>query len=596
MIPPSRPAQVSTILLALVGLCLSTWLPGCGATEQDCVVLIITDTTRSDRLGCAGYEAAMTPTLDSLATGGVRFATTVTAAPVTGPSITTILSGVLPPVHGVRDNARFTLSPNLTLLAEAFHEAGYQTGAVVAAIPLLARFGYDRGFDFYDDRFGEDPYRVHNRLFAAKEADLRTSERRGSAVTDRALAWLSGVDNRRPLFLLVHYFDPHYPYDPPPDLASRFPESPYDGEIAAMDRQIGRLLAGLRERLGEKWTIRVVVVGDHGEGLDDHEEGSHGFFIYDTTAKVPLIFNGPDCTAGLVVEQPVRTMDIAPTICAWCGLGKPETFAGQNLTPALAGGTIPAACDTALIETFWTQLHYNWSPLQGVRTSTWKWIKAPRPELYNLKSDPGETTNLTGAFADVVTGLGAHMERLLLVAAQRQARLGATDSDIDPQLDRQLQALGYVAGTGQRSLVPDFTLPDPKDGNRQWNREQERQLHLATASNLNRAGQAAEALRQLDLAAEIRPLAGKEAAMRGMLLHRSGQSADAVAAYQQALATETEPREEALSRLELIDILITLGRKADAEAQLDSLAAAPGLSADAMSAAADLRRRAEALR
>jgi arylsulfatase A-like enzyme len=589
----------SIVVLITAGMVLSTaailGLNSCSSGERQCVLLIIMDTTRYDRFGCTGHRSASTPTLDSLATQGVRFANTVTATPVTGPAITTILSSVSPPVHGVRDNARFIMSKNLGLLAEAFKQAGYQTGGIAAAIPLLARFGYDRGFDYYDDRFSDDPYRVHNQLYASKEADLRTSERRASAVTDHALQWLAGVDKKQSVFMLVHYFDPHYPYDPPPAYAARFPNEPYDGEVAYMDAEIGRLLAGIRQTVGQH-RVLAVAVADHGEGLSDHEEGSHGFFIYDSTVKVPLIFAGGGCSPGLVVDGAVRTLDVAPTICAWSGIEAPATFAGRDLTSALIGDPVPVGCDTAFVETFWPQLHYNWSPLQGLRTATWKWIKAPRPELYNIQSDPAETANLIDAYPDVVASLTRQLDAYLADAADRARRLGASESEADPQLDRQLAALGYVSGSRQRSIVPDFSLPDPKDGNRNWNREQARQMHLAMASVLHRSGKTAEALHELELAAEVRELGGKEAAMRGMLLHKTGRSVEAVRAYESALHTERDPLEAALSRLELIDILVATGQKRAAESHYDTLKSNPDTPPGVRAALAGLKDRIRALR
>jgi choline-sulfatase len=559
-------------------------LGGCAGDERPSLIFIIMDTTRFDRFGCTGYAEATTATLDSLAAAGVRFDCTVTATPVTGPAITTILSSVPPAIHGVRDNRRFAINPKVTLLAQVFAEAGYQTGAVVGAVPLLARFGYDRGFASYDDRFAEDPYPIHTPGFASPVQDLRESERRATAVTDRALRWLDDASRRKPFFLLAHYFDPHGPYDPPPEFAALHPADPYDGEIAYMNSEIGRLLAGVRARLGARAKVRVVAVADHGEGLFDHDEMGHGFFLYETTIRVPWIVNGEGVVPGLVVQDAVRTVDIAPTVCAWFGLPLPESFTGQDLSSVLTGGAVPAACDTAFIETFWTQLHYSWAPLQGVRTSQWKWIRAPRPELYQLRADPAETSNLAGGGQEAEGLLDAWLERFLTAAAAAHRTFGAPLVDVDPDLDRKLQALGYVSGQENSSLVPDMTLPDPKDGNGQWNRSERRLQHLQDARRYFEHGKLSAALRRLEMAAAIEPLARQEAALMGLLLSRAGRIEEALAQYGRALQSETEPEGRALVRMEMIRQLIALDRYGDARSQIDTLRSEPAVPARILSA------------
>jgi arylsulfatase A-like enzyme len=560
--------SVTLLLLGGIGV-----IGGCSGDQRPSVIFVIMDTTRYDRLGCAGYARATTPTLDSLATSGVRFATTITAAPVTGPAITTILSSVLPPVHGVRDNRRFALNPNLGLLAEVFRDAGYQTGAVVGAVPLLGRFGYNRGFASYDDRFSEDQYRTYSPGATAKRSDLRESERRAGAVTDRCLAWLAQAKRNRPVFLLAHYFDPHGPYDPPPAFAALHPADPYDAEIAYMDSEIGRLLAGARDLLGDG--IRVVAVGDHGEGLFDHNEMAHGFFVYDTTIKVPLIFSGEGAASGLVVTAAVRTVDIAPTVCHWLGIAPLATFTGTDLSAGLRGEPIPTTCDTAYVETFWTQLHYSWSPLQGIRTPAWKWIKAPRPELYDLATDPGEQIDLAGSSPTVAEQLQAQLEEQLAALSSENQHLGAGLAEIDPDLDRKLEALGYVSGSRSTSVVPDYSLPDPKDRNRQWNPEERRLQHWQAANRLYENGRIEDALWRLSLAAEITPLRKAEAALHGLLLSRSGRHHEALVAYRQALQTEEDPQGQAFIRVELARLLATLGHQKEATAQIDTLRASP---------------------
>jgi choline-sulfatase len=581
------PALAAAALLTAAAV----FAPGCSRDAAPCVVLIITDTTRADALGCYGAVDAGTATLDSLARTGVRFAQAVTHVPVTAPSITTILSGTLPPAHGVRDNGRFTVHEDLVLLPEVFRDAGWRTAGVAAAVPLLGRFGYARGCEVYDDDFASDPYPVHDPRLAAQADDLRRSERRAGPVTDRALAWLEGVPRGDAAFLLVHYFDPHHPYDPPPAYAARHPGRPYAAEVAYMDAEIGRLLDGVRRARGPEADVRVVVAGDHGESLGQHEEADHGFFLYDTTLRVPLIFSGPGARPGLAAPGAVRLVDVARTVCDWLGLDTPPSMGGASLLPALGGGAAPAACDTALIETFLTQLHYDWSPLMGVRTSQAKWVKAPRPELYDLIADPGEVRNLIAERPDEAAAWSAAHDRLLAEARRGFARWGARPAGADPDLDRRLRSLGYAAGSSRGPVEPDWSLPDPKDGNRRFNQRQARQALLAEASLAARDGRADEALGLVEKAAAIDTLRGREAAFQAHLLARLERWSEALPLHRQALRGPLAPADEARARLGLAETLAMLQDVGAARSELDLLEAQPGLPADVAAGAAELRRR-----
>ncbi len=553
---------------------------GCSKDPNPCLIFIITDTTRYDRLGYAGNPLARSSTLDSLAHAGVNFAQAISHVPVTAPSITTILSGVLPPAHGVRDNGRYIVNTDLELLAEIFQDAGFQTAGVVAAVPLLGRFGYNRGFDFFSDEFSADDYPIYDPRLAGKESDLRRSERRASAVTDRALAWLDGISSRKPVFLLAHYFDPHHPLDPPPSFAAAHPGRPYDGEVAYMDAEIGRLLAGVRAKRGEGADIRVIVVGDHGEGLGQHDEADHGFFLYDSTLHIPLIFCGPGATPGLQVTAPVRTQDIARTTCAWLDVPAPVTADGASLLAALGGGPVPAECDTAYMETFLTQLHYNWSPLIGLRTNNWKYVKGPQPELYDLLADSQEETNLIGGKPDVSSDYIAALDRVVSRENRRFAKLGADLAGADADLDRRLRSLGYAATKGRRVIVPDFELIDPKEGNRRFNRRQAQQVSLFQASQLLKDGKSAQALSEVEKAVAIDPLSGRGAEFHAYLLTLEGHLQEAVLVYQKVLRNESNQVEKAQNRLNLLQVLIQLEDKAAARAHWDTLTAASGLPAE----------------
>ncbi len=561
--------------LALPALCCLAALlliGGCGTDDRPSLILVVMDTTCHDRLGCTGHVAAETATLDSLAAAGVRCSGAITAAPVTGPSIASILSGVTPAVHGLRDNGKFTLGDDLELLAEVFNREGYRTGGVVGAVPLLGRFGFERGFDSYDDRFAEDPYRVFSSDLKGQEADLGQSERRADAVTTRALRWLETVGADRPVFLLVHYYDPHTPPDPPPAYLRRHAADPYDGEVAFMDAQIGRLLAGARRLAGERG-LRVAAVGDHGEAFFVHDEPTHGFFVYDTTVRVPLILSGPGLPAGRVVGATVRTIDLAPTLAGWCGLPPPARAEGLDLSAALAGGRIPAACDTAYVETFMTQLTHGWAPLQGVRTPGWKWIKAPRCELYDLGADPAETVNRATQRVGPRRTLATWLDDYLVRAGRLERLYGARPADVDPDLARRLASLGYVGGADGGSVRPDYDRPGPKDAMADKNHLMIWYQYRLDAGDLLRDGRSADALGLLDRSEQLLPLPDMVVGEARNLLGQYG--------YPDLRASSrVEPDLHRRGRLQvhLIRSLVLAGRIRPAAALADSLADLPGTS------------------
>jgi choline-sulfatase len=269
------------------------------------VLLVTIDTLRADHVGCYGHAGAVTPTLDGLAARGVRFATAVAHVPLTGPSHACLLTGLTPLGHGFRDNGGFALPPAVKTAAEDFRQAGYRTAAFVSGFPLDRRFGFDRGFETYDDHL-------------PKGNDRRRTpyvERLADATTDAVLRWLPAPAAARaaPVFLWVHYYDPHAPYEPPGDLAERFRAAPYDGEIAFVDTQFARLLRALAEKGALARTV-VLATADHGESLGEHGEGTHGLFVYDATLRVPWIVAGPGIAAGRVADTVARSIDVLPTL------------------------------------------------------------------------------------------------------------------------------------------------------------------------------------------------------------------------------------------------------------------------------------------
>lgn len=457
-LPPSPPESVDL-----------AWAPSAGAKPWN-VILLTLDTTRRDALGCYGNRAGTSPSLDSLAQAGVVFERAFAAAPMTLPSHATILSGLDPQEHGVRDNGHYVVPDGLTTLAERFAVRGYETAAFVSAFPVDAQFGLDQGFAVYDDDFDEQASRLN----------VSSAERRARRTTDAALRWLGRRDPARPLFLWVHYFDPHEPYDPPAPFAERF-EDPYLGEVAAMDHEVGRLFAGLRAR-GILASSFVVAVGDHGESRGEHGERTHAFFVYDATQAVPCLLALPEThpeqaeLRGVRVEEIFRLKDLAPTLGNLLGW-EPEEFAGQRGTSGvslLRGGA--ASVPVAYMETFTPFLEYGWSDLRAVRAANWKYIRAPRPELYDLDEDPGETENVLAAHPDVA----AAMERWLDWYLESEAAAQAVAEELDPEVVERLRSLGYLQGGG---AIGTATMADPKDRLEAFEKVGEAQLLAAQYRN-----------------------------------------------------------------------------------------------------------------
>jgi choline-sulfatase len=419
-----------------------------GSVGRPNVLLVTIDTLRADHLGAYGYASASTPSLDALARRGVRFETAVAHVPLTGPSHASILTGHTPPVHGFHNNGGFVLAPSLKTAAEDFRQAGYRTGGFVSGFPLDRRFGFDRGFETYEDHLprGNDPRRTPY------------VERRADATTDLALRWLSSRmsgAHASPWFLWVHYYDPHAPYEPPADLAARFTASPYDGEIAFADQQLGRLLKAIQDSSAIDDTV-VLVTSDHGESLGEHGEATHGVFVYDATLKVPLIIAGPGVAAGRVVHTVARSIDVLPTLLDYAGMRAPAGLEGRSMRPAADGRQMADAPSYA--ESLYTQLELGWAPLYAWRTAQYKFIDAPNPELYDLQHDGAERNNQFAQY----TQRAEEFRRLLQALVPQAAPKDATAAPADSQTLERLRSLGYVSG-GQPSQPPDGMLRDPKE-------------------------------------------------------------------------------------------------------------------------------------
>jgi arylsulfatase A-like enzyme/Tfp pilus assembly protein PilF len=423
-------------------------LAACGAPPPEAprrFVLVTIDTLRADHVGCYGAAGAETPALDRIASEGVRFDTAISPTPLTLPSHATLLTGADPPEHRVHSNGHFRLDPaGPATLGERFGEAGFATAAFVASFVLDRRFGLDRGFALYDDQMG-----------LAQARSLAPPQRRGNVVVDAALAWLANAPDR--FFLWVHLYDPHASYDPPAPFDARFRHDPYAGEIAFADQQVGRLLAGLDARFADGASL-VVVTSDHGESRGEHGEATHAYTLYDATQRVPLLVRGPGLRPGRSVGELVRLADVAPTLLELAGLPPLDRASGRSLLPLLAGGDAPR---TAYVETIAGHFDLGWSPIYGLRTPTRKYIRAPRPELYDLAADPQEIRDLAAARPDERAALDRELDARLAGAAPIAANV-----ELDPAEGARLEALGYVAESrGDRAAAPGRVGGvDPKDG------------------------------------------------------------------------------------------------------------------------------------
>ncbi len=421
------------------------------------VVLITLDTTRADHLGCYGSRTVRTPVLDGLAARGVLFEQAATVSPLTLPAHASIMTGMYPTYHGVRVNGNTALGEELTTLAEVFSDRGYACGAFIAAFVLDGRWGLKQGFDYYDDEFD---------LKKHKHLDLGAIQRPANEVVDAALRWMD-ARKEGPLLSWIHLYDPHTPYEPPEPYLSEYGghglAGLYGGEVAFMDAQIGRVVEWL-SRTGLDRTTVVVLAGDHGEGLGSHGEGTHGYYIYDYAVHVPMIAVAPlDGLRGKRVATQVSVVDIFPTVLDLAGVASPaggthgRSLVGRMFRP---GSGNEAA---AYAESMAPNIQYGWSPLRLLRTGRFKYIDAPKAELYDLAADPGELVNALPGLQNVGGRMKAELDRLIDETSRGAPEPQA--ANLDKDTIERLAALGYV-GTPVRARTAAASggaLADPKD-------------------------------------------------------------------------------------------------------------------------------------
>jgi arylsulfatase A-like enzyme len=484
--PPRRREPGAFALPALV-VCLllsgcNLLLTGCGGKSEkktpSGIVLITIDTLRADRLGCTGHGAARTPVLDRLAREGTLFETVMVPAPITLPSHAALMTGRLPHEIAVRDNRPFALAKEADTLAEELSRAGFQTLAVVSGEPLAPGCGLEQGFDEY--------------LFhpAPRQADVLLRESPADRTVNDALEAADRIDGEEPFFFWIHFFDPHIPYDPPVSLSDG---DAYDGEVAFVDREIGRLLDGLEKRGMAEDTL-FLITSDHGEGLGDHGEPTHAYFLYDSTLRVPFIARGPGVAAGRRVKNQVRFLDIPGAILTLLDLpGSRSPRAAKNLVALLQGKKRESRSDPIFSESLFCSHHFHWAELRAIRTDSFKIVAGAKIEIYDLETDPGETAPIPPdqARPEALRLAGTLEER---IAAARPL------SPPGPKLSGSLP--GYFGGTagGEKVFLgkeENSRRPHPTERTEYLNRFL-KGVELSQAGSLNRARSLLEELFEED--------------------------------------------------------------------------------------------------
>ena len=578
------------------------------SSRPERVVLITIDTLRADYVGCYGSKTSRTPTLDRLAANGVRFATAISPTPMTMPSHTSLMTGLDPTLHGVHSNAQFRLNDGIPTLAAQFQAHGFATAAFLSSVVLDRRYGLARGFDIYDDRMG---FRRN-----IKGATGGYAERTADQVVDAALQWLESAPSR--FFLWVHFYDPHGSYDPPKGFRPRqrattanpeevgtleyakqaFPPL-YAGEIYFADTELGRLLRVLNRKFADDRTL-FIVTSDHGESLGEHGELTHTLTVYDATQKIPLLIKGPGVPRGRVVDAQVRLVDVAPTILSLSGLPAIERTTGQDLGPWMRGERQDGL--EAYVETLETHLAYGWSPVLGLRTGGYKYLRTVRPELYALDTDPHELNNLAASLPATLKALDAALEAHLgdalpvlpnVVAPPEEIALLESLGYVVRESEGGEHPLGWVGGADPKDMLGTFikilearsklTAGDLESAREILDSEPEAGGWIAHTRaeielGLGNAEQAERLAREV-IAAQPRYAEGY--LVLGEALELQGRTQDAVAAYEEA--ARINPNETAS--------LVALARISEATGQWDAAERRyrEALDANAPSADAALR-------
>jgi arylsulfatase A-like enzyme/predicted Zn-dependent protease len=442
-------AILAVILIYLVFF--SGLIGSIGRKKIKKVILISIDTLRADYVSCYKKGNAQTPNLDQLAKEGMLFQHCIAQTPLTLPSHTSMLSGTYPLHHQVRDNGGLQVPKQLELVSEVLKKEGFSTAAFIAAYVLHSKWGMNQGFDTYSDDFDLSKYKLTG-------TEL---EKRADVVLTDAQAWISHHKDES-FFTWIHLFDPHADYEPPAPYDKKYPDNPYAGEVEYVDEQLGKFFRFLKKQ-GIYDECLIIVTSDHGEGLWDHGERSHGFFVYESTVHVPLIIRAPYPFPSKHQKRLVELVDIAPTILDFLDFNIPDSYQGFSMLPLIEDpDTEEWTKNVAYAESFYTRLHLGWSELQAIYQDDWKYIRAPKEELYNIREDGAEKNNT----ATINAKKNASMKRRLIKFINDHSKNSVSRlTELKPNKEemKRLESLGYLTSKAQVDLSKGGELPDPKD-------------------------------------------------------------------------------------------------------------------------------------
>ncbi len=454
--------KISTLIIIVALLCIG-WLyfgPEADPSKKIRNVLIISmDTTRADALGCYGFKHNTTPNIDALAAEGVLFENTYAPIPLTLPSHCTMLTGTIAPYHGIHDNEGYKLIDSSLTLAEILKDNGFVTAAIIGSVILDSKYGMDQGFDFYDDDFQEPRSPIH------------IIERQGGEISRIAGEWLDEHQKEK-MFLFLHFYDPHRSYEAPEPYHKMFLRNPhpdpnsleylqglYAGEVAYTDNCIKGVIDKLKQ-LGLYDSTLIIITADHGEMLSQHREMTHGYYIYQGSMKVPLVFKVPGLSAPRRIEKTVGIVDITPMVCSLLDIKGPFKFQGVDISPYLLQDAPDDMKRHIYLESL-LATKYKANSLLGIVNDQYKYIQTTRPELYDIVNDYPESVNLVETHPKIAHLLKGRLKLMMDDAIA----LGGTNSkiELDDETLKQLETLGYVTGAVTEDFTFDTSKKDPKD-------------------------------------------------------------------------------------------------------------------------------------
>lgn len=472
MAQKNRLSLILSVLLIAVGL---IWFIAGQFEHKEKVknvIIISMDTCRADHLSCYGFHKKTTPNIDKFAEDAVLFTQAVTPVPITLPAHCTMLTGTIPPYHGVHHNPDYRLHESNVTLAEIAKQNGFNTAAIVSSFVLDSQFGLNQGFDYYNDKFEQE-----------LEGITIIEERRGSEASRMACQWLEN-NKDKPFFLFLHYFDPHFPYRAPEPFASQYPNDGYTAEVAYTDYCIGEVLKKLVD-LDLYDSSLIIITADHGEA-------THGFFIYNSTIHVPLIIRAPNGPRSKKVDELIGLVDIVPTVCSLLNIVQPRIIHGKDLSGLFkTDEQIKSEKRFIYCESF-GPAQYDCSPLLGLVSERWKYIQAPREELYDLVNDPKENNSITDKHPKRTKLMRDNLK--LILQEQISNDPSKSKFDMDEQSKKRLESLGYVTGV---EVDENFEFDDTKNDPKDWIRFHQQLIKINWLSKIKKYGYAESITKQV---------------------------------------------------------------------------------------------------